>query len=410
MNAIVNLSGRAWFFLFFTIYLALSLAAIAQYNFDISYFVGAGDAFVRADELQIPIHIRPMAAGYDGQFYYRLAIAPFDAARHAYGVVIDLPTIRMQRILYPLLAHFLSFGSVQMIPMVMWGINIAGLGLIGVFSARLSQHLKISGTAAWMIMVWPGLIITLSCDTTEITALSLLLAALCAYFADRIWLYAVLATLTSLTRETSILAFGGVLLWEMLAAWRAGSLRKHWLRILVCGIALIPFLIYRETLQSIDGGKAAMEFSKGNTGLPFVGAVRALEYAVFRAWVEVRQSGFNLADYRVFTRVSLIYEVAWLLGAGLCIAARLRQAWRLPGAAVLVSAWLPICALMILLNNTWGPWVEPRGFFRAFSEFYVLGSLIVASTKPPAWMRWYLIGGGALAGLMMYLPMLTHGF
>ena len=63
---------------------------------DLGALVVAGSTFVTA--AQVPVHIPVLpGTGYDGQFYFRIAMAPFDFAPHALGVTFD-SVFRMQRI------------------------------------------------------------------------------------------------------------------------------------------------------------------------------------------------------------------------------------------------------------------------------------------------------------------------
>src|SRR5437870_36042 len=80
---------------------------LAEQHADPSAFVTAGDRF--CDPQQVPFNLRvlPTSDGYDGQFYYRLALDPFTRTRTAFGIQLDLPAYRQQRIIYPLLVWVL---------------------------------------------------------------------------------------------------------------------------------------------------------------------------------------------------------------------------------------------------------------------------------------------------------------
>jgi hypothetical protein len=55
---------------------------------DISVFVQAGTQFVNPSRAPHGLAIRS-GAGYDGQFYYRLALEPWNLARSAHGITFD---------------------------------------------------------------------------------------------------------------------------------------------------------------------------------------------------------------------------------------------------------------------------------------------------------------------------------
>lgn len=73
--------------------------------------------------------------GYDGQFYYAIARAPW--RRHALD--IDAPAVRQARILYPALSWLISGGDARRLLWVMPLLNllaIAGLAAVGAFAAE----------------------------------------------------------------------------------------------------------------------------------------------------------------------------------------------------------------------------------------------------------------------------------
>ena len=49
--------------------------------------------------------------GHDGQFYYRFALNPFTSKITEYGVTLDAPAYRQQRILYPAVTWALALGN-----------------------------------------------------------------------------------------------------------------------------------------------------------------------------------------------------------------------------------------------------------------------------------------------------------
>ena len=57
---------------------------------DLSTFVVAGSRSMTRSAAAPHLAVQP-GAGYDGQFYYRLALAPWDLAHTAFGVTIGSP-------------------------------------------------------------------------------------------------------------------------------------------------------------------------------------------------------------------------------------------------------------------------------------------------------------------------------
>ncbi len=139
--------------------------------------------------------------GYDGEFFYYLALDPVNARYY-----MDVSTYRYTRILYPMLARTLALGRPALIPWTLWLINwlaIAG-GALAV-AAWLKRH----GFSPWFALVYglyPGLIVVLQRDLSE--ALGYGLAAAAIYVFDfgpgrRQLLAAGIFALAALTRETT---------------------------------------------------------------------------------------------------------------------------------------------------------------------------------------------------------------
>ena len=90
--------------------------SLRRVHWDTSVFIVAGDRFVDSSKLDAPIIVRKHSDGYDGEFYYRLAVEPWPSASAAHGVTFDAAPWRAQRILYPVLAWAVSFGNAAPVP------------------------------------------------------------------------------------------------------------------------------------------------------------------------------------------------------------------------------------------------------------------------------------------------------
>src|SRR5215467_2877855 len=181
------------------------LARLHAHGFDASYFVVAGtDHYDRASADPSLRSIRS-GAGYDGQYYYRLAIEPFSRKLVDHGIAFNTPAYRQQRILYPLLAWIASAGNPTWVPVVLILLNYIGLCAIawisGAFAMAAGRH------ALWGLAFsfYPGFIFTLSRDLTEIVASSLLLAGLLLLHQSRNGFSALCFTLAVLARETTLI-------------------------------------------------------------------------------------------------------------------------------------------------------------------------------------------------------------
>ena len=112
-------------------FVALRLALAA--DGDITRFVVAGQAFVEPGR---GVHVFD-STGYDGQFFWRLAVDPRDWSRHAHGVTFD-NAYRAPRIGYPLAAFALAGGQAGLVPWSLVAVNVGSVAAIAGLAGRLA--------------------------------------------------------------------------------------------------------------------------------------------------------------------------------------------------------------------------------------------------------------------------------
>jgi hypothetical protein len=134
--------------------------------------------------------------GYDGQFFYYIALDPAGALPY-----IDTPSYRYTRIGYPIVARVLALGRAAWVPytliLVNW-LSIAG------GAAAVGTWLKRRGHSPWLAIVYglyPGFFLSLRYDLSEALAFGLATAAISLFDSGRPWV-----------RATSALLFGAALL------------------------------------------------------------------------------------------------------------------------------------------------------------------------------------------------------
>jgi hypothetical protein len=147
----------------------------------------------------------PNAAGYDGQFYYRLALGPFDWARTAYGITMD-QSYRYTRIGYPVLAWLVSFGQHQLVPYVLVLINLVGVAAMAVLGGMFARESGRHALWGLAFAAYFGLVISVGRDTAEPVAEACMLGGLLAYRRSRYLLAAGLFAFGAITRETILFA------------------------------------------------------------------------------------------------------------------------------------------------------------------------------------------------------------
>jgi hypothetical protein len=153
-----------------------------------------------------PDFFREVGLGYDGQYYYRLARAPWSTDRLVDGLQFGRPVYRHQRLGYPIVAWALSAGGRQ--PLVPWTLAVVNVAAVAVAAGAAAALLLRRGAARWhavALSLLPATVVALSFDLSEATEAALVLASL-AMIDRRRWAWAALLLCwAASTRETSLL-------------------------------------------------------------------------------------------------------------------------------------------------------------------------------------------------------------
>ena len=187
-------------------------------NGHITLFIMAGHTYTEPARLPHGV-LRVPNAGYDGQFYYRLALDPFNWHKTAFGITMD-QSYRYTRIGYPVLAWLASFGQHQLVPVALVAINLLGVAAMavlgGIFARDSGRH------ALWGLAfaAYFGLVISVGRDTAEPLAEACMLGGLLAYRRTRPVLAAVLFAYGAITRETILFAPGAIAVTRVVAIAR----------------------------------------------------------------------------------------------------------------------------------------------------------------------------------------------
>ena len=150
-------------------------------------------------------HYYPFSVGgYDGQFYYYIALDPANARYY-----FDQPTYRYTRIVYPMLARGLALDRVDLVPDSLILINLLAIAGGTLAVAAWLKRRRVSPWFALAYGLFPGLFICLQGDLAEPLAFGL--AALGVYLLDseskrRLTWSALVFSLAALTRETTIIS------------------------------------------------------------------------------------------------------------------------------------------------------------------------------------------------------------
>jgi hypothetical protein len=372
-------------------YAILILPILAWAHFDLSVFIVAGDRFANAAALAVPIRVQANSTGFDGQFYYRMALAPFDLAKTAFGITIDDPPLRMQRILYPILAWFLSFGQKPFAAAAMVGVNLLGLAAIAASSVRLTSRLVLPVLTPLAIVFWPGFLITLTHDTTEILSVACILLTLEAYFTGNLTTLFLAGSAATLSRETGVLVLGGLLCVSLWDGLRSKVHPRQLVTLAVGASALLPFFLWQATLSHVYRQSAMSSDVAANLGWPFEGVISTVWEALAGTRFYVHSSALQLA-----MRGFVVVSAPFLLYLCSLVAWRLYAVLRDASFRAVGAGWMPLAMLMMLLTGGAGPWGDPVSYLRAFSECFVIGALIVGWLPMSSWLTKGCAAGGLL--------------
>ncbi|MBN1287522.1 MAG: hypothetical protein JXB47_19130, partial [Anaerolineae bacterium] len=255
--------------------------------------------------------------GYDGQFAYYIAIFGFDPpAPHWF----DAAAYRYQRILYPALAALLSFGSKDLVPWAMLGINVAahsaGAALLAYLLAALGGR-PVYALYALVYSLWIGEIVAVHLDLNEPLAMALGLAGAALYYHKRVGWAALCFALAALAKDIGVVMAAGAAFY----AWFAGRRRDA---ILLGGSAAGAYVMWMAALRLILGRSMLEETIPPRLSpVPFVGLRGALDI----------EGGLGAAG--------LVFILMWLVVPGVLWGwSAVRAVLREPAT---LSAWMLIC-------------------------------------------------------------------
>jgi hypothetical protein len=320
---------------------------------DITRFIDVGGDF--ADRAEVPRGVTVVpGSGYDGQFYYRLALNPANLHRSAYGIRID-SAYRVQRIVYSVLAFVVAGGEARLVPYSLVVVNVILLGALAWLGATLARDCGRS--AAWGLSVagYFGFLFSLGRDLTEICEACFVVAAL--LLLRRGWPVAagLALSVAVLSRETALLVVGGaalVCLTDVARGRRpAGRPDAAWV------LPVVAYTVWQILGWVVLGALPFRTDAENNITYPFVSMVHALasnveqfpseHAAVWLAQLAVLGVVVGSAGAHVATsRARPTEKCAWVLAVGLAI---------------------------LLTPTVW----ESHADFRGFEDLYVLSCVVL---------------------------------
>jgi hypothetical protein len=315
----------------------------------------------------------PGAAGYDGQFFYRLALDPFDWARTAFGITMD-QSYRYTRIGYPLLAWLVSLGQHRFVPVALVAVNlvcVAAMAVLGGILARQSGRHALWGLA---FAAYFGLVISVGRDTAEPLAEACMLAGLLAYRRARSALAAAAFAAGALTRETILLAPAAIAVTRIIAIIRRrarpGPADVAW---------VVPAAAYGALQVAarfvLRGEFPLLANGSRNLAVPFTALIDALRYDA----AHISTAHLGLADIDLLEYATLAVFI--LAGLAVLVVTTAPAHERL--AFVLFVLQLSLLSSQI--------WASTFGDGRSLIEPYLMALILLLAT-PQRYLSRYRLG------------------
>ena len=318
--------------------------------------------------------IRP-GPGYDGQFYYRVALDPALPVRQLWnGEVspevpgIDTPLYRYRRIAYPLVARVFALGNPSWLPWAFPAVSVLGAAL-GVFSmAGLFEEFGWSGTWGISYALLPGLLFAASRNLCEGLAMALLCAALLAIVRRRLAVALLLLIVSHLAHEMTVVVSVGFL--------ASACARRRWreavLFLVPIGLAVAWAVIVSagfgaaDSLFSVRGGAAGI-------GMPGEGILHKLEW--LRRPKHASGAYTLLQTDRRFWRQEALLVLSIVLGLAVLAHAGLRRR---------ADTWMTgLLAAGLALSFSDQVWRDAPSYARVSSVVLLLALRSIAEAPSP---------------------------
>lgn len=333
---------------------------LAMHNFEPSYFILAGAENIDKDQLPDSTIYLFDHQGYDGQYFYRYAINPWSIRQDEYGIHVDSPNYRKQRIVYPLLVWALSFGQVEAIPVVMILVNMLALFSIVLIGRKLLRKFNLPDFYALLPLFFSGLLFALSRNLSEVVESAFLITALYFGVQRKMGKYALFATITVLTKETSLFLFAPfsfLILWE---GTRKTTSLKTWFNDLVfSGYPLFFFLVWKFFVKKSLLSPTFFNGGENFSIIPFQG--------MYNGWLKnIDLSGWVGWPEAIIWHLS----VCWIFYLGFLVIRALMQT---PHNSKTI--WLGFSSIFWLLISTFFThkiWEDDWSFMRVFASFSII--------------------------------------
>ena len=329
-------------------------------------FALASNVFVHPGaSTDLPVHSG--TNGYDGQFYYRLALNPLTHQATAFHITLDNPPYRQQRVGLPATAWAVRevFRAPTSLALVL--VNVLALVAIGWVGAMWARKYGRSPWWGIALAASPALVMALARDLTEPLATAALVAGLLLWTRRRLWLASIAFTAAVLCRETVLVVLLGMGVWCLVQLLRGGGRRIRRTSAAQIVALCIPAGIevgWQFHVKEVWGDKKLPTLSgNGQVGFSLLKPVRSFFF---------NARGIGLSHQGILDGIWLV-ERFLLLGLLIAVASGLLRSAAPPEIRL---GW--VFAALLGLSVAWNQDVE---FVRAANEAIIVGQLLLLARK-----------------------------
>jgi hypothetical protein len=340
----------------------------------IGYFIMVGHVYSHRAQLAPHIPL-VLSKGYDGQFYYRLALNPFNWHPTAYGITMD-STYRYTRIGYPLVTWLVSLGQHGLVPLMLIAVNLVAVAAMGVLGGMIARDSGRHALWGLLFVAYFGLVISIGRDTAEPLADACMLGGVLAYRHSRYVVAALLIAYAVITNEPILalpLAIALTRLYQMYRRKvRPGRADLAWV---VPGAAYVVLQgIERVVVKGKSGGASDI---KQNFSWPFDAMARGIYEDIARtSWTHLGLYDYNLLEFLTLA----VFVVAGFLVLGRTTA---------PVHERVAFVLFVIGEMVIASSQFWG---SVFGDGRTYIDVYLFALILLLATPkkllPSKYLGW----------------------
>lgn len=355
-----------------------------KYQGHFSGFIQAGSLYANSNYLPPNIPITSQT-GYDGQFYYYLALNPFIGPTHDLVANFDGTAFRQQRLGYPLFTYLLSLGQIKAVPYLLIVINILSLiALAYLFYQFIKKQLLLKGEAclSLTLVIYPGFLISLARNLTEILAILLMMLGYFLFTRKKLLILSILSFIfATLTRETTLILPSVISLYYFIKAIREKNYHLS-LKGFLFSLPLLLFVFWQIYLTKIWYITPLFINSDTNLTWPLTGLIEGISLYNFKDWLNL---------------VSLAYLLLIIILAGRRLFLEKKRNF------ILTITWL----LHLIFTSLYTSfiWSEDINFYRACTEIAIF-SLIIIMLKENKKIKKFVFFATLIVWLIMAIKLI----